>query len=143
MNNSKNLKIYNGMDTIYFFVADKKRPDILKPGKASKIVDRLRNFNVGRIDDVELKYLALVKNPLLIERCIKQLLKKNQYKPNKELFKIEPVDLKNIILKCFTKCASNQENLELYNEISALLGMYSYVKDKPQLKPFIIIGNNL
>lgn len=74
MNNKNDLKIYNGKDTIYFFAADERKNDILKPGKASKIVDRLRNYNVGRIKEVQLKYLALVKNPLLIEKCIKILL---------------------------------------------------------------------
>ena len=49
MNNKNNLKIYTKMDTIYFFVADERRQDILKTGKSSKIVERLRNYNVGRI----------------------------------------------------------------------------------------------
>jgi len=69
MNNKKDLKKYNGMDTIYFFAADERKPNVLKPGKASKIIERLRNYNVGRIKEVELKYLALVKNPLLIENA--------------------------------------------------------------------------
>lgn len=78
MNNKNNLKLYNGKDTIYFFAADERKNNIFKAEKASKIVERLRNYNVGRIKEVELKYLALVKNPLLIEKCIKLLLKKNQ-----------------------------------------------------------------
>jgi hypothetical protein len=143
MNNKKDLKKYNGMDTIYFFAADERKPNVLKPGKASKIIERLRNYNVGRIKEVELKYLALVKNPLLIEKCIKLLLKKNQVYSGKELFEIDAKILKNVIYECYCKHVSAKENKELYEEISTLLGMYVYVKDKLNIKPYIIIGKNL
>jgi len=143
MNLKKDLKIYAGMDTIYFFAADERKPNILKAGKSSKIVERLRNYNVGRIKEVELKYLALVKNPLLIEKCIKLLLKKNQVYSRKELFKINAETLKKVINECYCKHVSAKENKDLYEEISSLLGMYVYVKDKLNIKPYIIIGNNL
>jgi len=143
MNNKKDLKIYAGIDTIYFFAADERKPNILKAGKSSKIVERLRNYNVGRIKEVELKYLALVKNPLLIEKCIKLLLKKNQVYSGKELFQINAETLKKVINECYCKHVSAKENKDLYEEISSLLGMYVYVKDKLNIKPYIIIGNNL
>jgi hypothetical protein len=88
LNNYNDLKIYNNMNTIYFFAADERYKNILKVGKSIKILEQIRNYsplgvygytyNVGRIKEIELKYLALVKNPLLIEKCIKLLLKKNQ-----------------------------------------------------------------
>ncbi len=70
MNKKTNLKMYNKMDTIYFFAAHERKEDIFKVGKSSSIVERLRNYNVGRIKEVHLKYLALVKNPLLIEKSV-------------------------------------------------------------------------
>ena len=143
MNKKNDLKIYNKMDTIYFFAADERKQDILKVGKSSKIVERLRNYNVGRIKEVELKYVALVKNPLLIEKCIKLLLKKKQVVSGKELFEIDPKILKKVIDECYCKHVSAKENKDLYNEISNLLGMYVYVKDKLNIKPYIIIGKNL
>jgi 23S rRNA maturation mini-RNase III len=143
MNKKNDLKIYNKMDTIYFFAADERKKDILKVGKSSKIVERLRNYNVGRIKEVELKYLALVKNPLLIEKCIKLLLKKKQVVSGKELFEIDPKILKKVIDECYCKHVSVKENKDLYDEISNLLGMYVYIKDKLNIKPYIIIGKNL
>ena len=143
MNKKNDLKIYNKMDTIYFFAADERKQDILKVGKSTKIVERLRNYNVGRIKEVELKYVALVKNPLLIEKCIKLLLKKKQVVSGKELFEIDPKILKKVIDECYCKHVSAKENKDLYNEISNLLGMYVYVKDKLNIKPYIIIGKNL
>jgi len=143
MNKKNDLKIYNKMDTIYFFAADERKQDMLKVGKSSKIVERLRNYNVGRIKEVELKYVALVKNPLLIEKCIKLLLKKKQVASGKELFEIDPKILKKVIDECYCKHVSVKENKDLYDEISNLLGMYVYVKDKLNIKPYIIIGKNL
>ena len=143
MNKKNDLKIYNKMDTIYFFAADERKQDILKVGKSSKIVERLRNYNVGRIKEVELKYVALVKNPLLIEKCIKLLLKKKQVFSGKELFEIDPKILKKVIDECYCKHVSAKENKDLYDEISNLLGMYVYVKDKLNIKTYIIIGKNL
>ena len=143
MNKKNDLKIYNKMDTIYFFAADERKQDILKVGKSSKIVERLRNYNVGRIKEVELKYVALVKNPLLIEKCIKLLLKKKQVFSGKELFEIDPKILKKVIDECYCKHVSVKENKDLYDEISNLLGMYVYIKDKLNIKPYIIIGKNL
>ena len=142
MNKKNDLKIYNKMDTIYFFAADERKQDILKVGKSTKIVERLRNYNVGRIKEVELKYVALVKNPLLIEKCIKLLLKKKQVFSGKELFEIDPKILKKVIDECYCKHVSTKDNKDLYDEISNLLGMYVYVKDKLNIKPYIIIGKN-
>jgi phage anti-repressor protein len=143
MNKKNDLKIYNKMDTIYFFAADERKEDIFKVGKSSLIVERLRNYNVGKIKGVHLKYLALVKNPLLIEKCIKLLLKKNQVVSGKELFEVDPTTLKKVIDECYCKHVSAKENKDLYEEISNLLGMYIYVKDKVNIKPYIIIGKIL
>lgn len=143
LNNYNDLKKYNKMDTFYFFAADERYQNILKAGKSNKILERIRNYNVGRIKEIELKYLALVKNPLLIEKCVKLLLKKNQVFSGKEIYEIEPKLLKKVIDECYCKHVSKKENKELYEEISSLLGMYVYVKDKINIKPYIIIGKNI
>ena len=47
---------------IYVIVVDERKKNILKPGSTRRgIIERLRNYNVGRIKEVELKYLAVVK----------------------------------------------------------------------------------
>jgi hypothetical protein len=66
------LKKYNGFEIIYFFSVDKRRNDIFKIGRSRDILNRLRNYNVGKIKETDLKYLALVKNSVLIENCIKK-----------------------------------------------------------------------
>jgi phage anti-repressor protein len=55
--NKEELDIYSGYESIYFIAIDERKPDILKVGRTNDIVKRLRNYNVGRIKDVDLKYL--------------------------------------------------------------------------------------
>ena len=76
LDNKANLKDYNRFETIYFFAIDERKKDIFKIGQSEQIVNRLRNYNVGRIKEVDLKYLALVKNSFMIEKCMKLKLKK-------------------------------------------------------------------
>ena len=130
------LKLYDNIGSIYFFAVDKRK---FKIGKATGIMQRLRNYNVGRIKEVELKYLALVKNTELIEKCIKVNLKPYQVIKNKEIYEIDPVRIKKVIDKCYCENVSKKENMELYSEISSLLGMYAYVKDKVNIKPYVIM----
>lgn len=143
MTNKDELKKYNKFETIYFFAVDERHQNIFKLGRTTDIVQRLRNYNVGRIKEIELKYLALVKNNKIIERCIKLKIKKNQIDSNKEIYKIEPQELKKIIDYCYCKHVSKSKNEELYQELSELLGLYSYTKDKIKIRPYIIIGSEI
>ena len=137
--NKQNLSIYRGYETIYFFAIDNRKQNIFKVGRTQDILQRLRNYNVGRIKEVELKYFALVKNPLLIEKCIKLKLEKNLYFKDREIYKVDPNKLKKIIDECYCKFVSRQQNEELYKEISDLLGLYAYTKNKINIKPYVII----
>jgi hypothetical protein len=143
MENYDDLKKYSGFETIYFFAVDERKQNIFKIGRTIDIVKRLRNYNIGRIKEVELKYLALVKNPLLIENCMKLQLNKYRIFENKEIYKIEPKKIKKIIYDCYCKNVSKKYNNDLYEELSNLLGLYSYTKDKINIKPYIIIGKDL
>lgn len=143
MNEKDNLKKYNKFETIYFFAVDERKKDIFKIGQSEQIVNRLKNYNVGRIKEVDLKYLALVKNSLIIEKCMKLKLKKHQVIPNKEIYKIDAKKLKNLIADCYCKYVSMEQNEELYQEISDLIGLYGYTKDKINIAPYVIIGKNL
>lgn len=140
LTNKDLLRKYSGFETIYFFVIDVRYPDIIKLGRSKDIIQRLRNYNTGRISEVHLKYLALVKNSVLVEKCIKLRLKKNQLYENNEIYKVEPEQVKKIVDDCYCKYVSMKENKKMYEEISELLGLYAYTKDKINIKPFIVIG---
>lgn len=140
--NKKRLHKYRGFDSIYFFAA-KKNSKIFKIGKSKDIVMRLSNYNIGRIDDVDLEYYALVSNQDLIETCIKDTLKTYQKIKGREIYQVDPKLLKRVVYKCYKNNISKEDNLDLYQEISNLLGMYVYIKNNPQIKPYVIIGKNI
>ena len=78
-----------------------------------------------------------------MKNVLKYYWKKKQVVSGKELFEIDPKILKKVIDECYCKHVSAKDNKDLYDEISNLLGMYVYVKDKLNIKPYIIIGKNL
>jgi hypothetical protein len=141
--NKKKLNKYSKFESIYFFAVDERKTNFFKVGRTIDIINRLRNYNVGRIKEVDLKYFAVVKNSLLIEKCIKSSLKSKQVFDKKEIFHTTPENIKKIIDKCYCKYVSKKENDELYRELSDLLGLYAYSKDKVNIKPYIIIGEDL
>jgi hypothetical protein len=142
LDNYNELKQYRKFETIYFFATD-DRKNTYKIGTTTDIINRLRVYNTGRIKDVELKYLALVKNGYLIENCMKLKLKKHRLIEGRELYKVEPEQIKKIIDVCYCKYVSKTENDELYEELGNLLSLYSYVKNKINIKPYIIIGQDI
>ena len=137
--NKKDLNKFRGYESIYFFAVDDRKPDIFKVGRTQDIIQRLRNYNVGRIKEVDLKYYALVNNSVMIEKCVKLKLDKNRVIDGREIFKVDSDKLKKIIDDCYCKYVSKKQNEELYKEISDLLGLYAYTKDKVHIKPYVII----
>ena len=65
--NKENKSLLIKVENNYWFISLNIEDIILfifKVGRTKYIVQRLRNYNVGRIKKVELKYFTLVKNPL-------------------------------------------------------------------------------
>ena len=109
-NKIDDLKKYSKFESIYFFAVDERKNNLFKIGRTIDIVNRLRNYNVGRIKEVDLKYFAIVKNSLLIENCIKFNLKNEKVFNKKEIFHTTPEIIKKIIDKCYCKYVSKKEN---------------------------------
>ena len=142
MQNKETLKKYSRYESIYFFAGDERI--ILKNGKPNNIINKLNNYNIGRItDDINLKYFVIIKNNILIKKFINECFKHKKTSTNKEIISIASENIKKIIDDIYCKHTSKKENEELYEELSELLGLYSYVKGKVNIKPFIIIGGNL
>ena len=133
------LKKYVGFECIYFFAID-ERKSLKKVGITRDIISRLKTYNTGRLNEVDLKYLAIVKNSKLIEKCVKLKLKKKQYYDNREIYEVDPDKLKKIIVECYCKYVTKKENDTMYEELSQLAGLYDYVKNKKRIKPYVIIN---
>jgi hypothetical protein len=93
--NKNDLRKYSKFDTIYFFaVNDKHFKTLYKAGKARDILQRIKNYNVGRIPDVDLLYLALVKNIDIIDSCMKHALKPFAVIDDREIYNISSIEIK-------------------------------------------------
>ena len=136
--NRDDLKRYEVFETIYFFAASERS---FKVGRSGKIVKRIRDYNVGKIEDPELKYVALLRNSVLIERLIKKKLKPFESIRNGEIYEIEPENIKKIINECYKLSVEEKTHRNLLEEIAELTGFYSYVKDKKTIKPYVVIPN--
>jgi Meiotically up-regulated gene 113 len=141
MEQKEDLKKYSTYESIYFFAVDERHNNFFKIGRTIDIMKRLRNYNVGRIKEIDLKYFAIVKNSKLIESCIKLNLKNKQVFDKKEIYHTTPEFIKQVIDKCYCKYVSKKENDEMYRELGDLLGMYAYSKNKVNIKPYIIIND--
>lgn len=139
LENQRTMQQITMYEVIYFFVIDERYPNIIKYGRTSNMINRLNTYNVGRIKDIDLKYLVIVKNSKLIEQCIKLNTQKHKYDGNREILRIQPEILKKVIDKCYCKYVSKKDSNNLYEELSVLSGLYSYVKDKVHIKPYVII----
>jgi type II secretory pathway component PulK len=53
---------------------------------------------------------------------------------------VKKIDTKD---NCYCKYVSSKKNQEMYDDISHLLGLYAYTKDKVHIKPYVVIGKNL
>lgn len=140
MSNKDDLKKYVGFECIYFFAVDERKNNLFKAGSTKDIVARLRNYNVGRISEVDLKYLVIVKNSKLIEKCIKLKLKDKQFYKNREIYEVESDILKGTIVDCYCKYVTNKENNTMYEELAQLAGLYAYTKSKKNIKPYVVIS---
>lgn len=136
---NQDLQKLSGFEMIYFFAVDEKK-DFFKIGRTNNIIQRLRNYNTGRIKEIELKYLVIVKHNIIIEKCIGLRLNKNRLETHKEIFYVKPSKIKKIIDECYCKHVSEKDHENLFNDLSGLFDFYKYVKNKVNIKPFVIIN---
>ncbi len=87
--NTTSIKKYNdNYSVLYFFAVDKKYENIFKVGSTYNIINRIKSYNVGRINDIDIKYAVVVYNGKIIEQCIGKLLYRSKHIDNKEIYNI-------------------------------------------------------
>lgn len=79
---------------------DEKRNKYFKVGKAKKLADRMYAYNHDKIDDVIPEFIYETDDIEIVEKCIKAVGKKLQYRAHKEIYKIDLASLKDIITTC-------------------------------------------
>lgn len=84
---------------VYIILVNKGK-NIFKFGKTNDIRNRLKNYQTGKDVHPDIKFIMLVKDNSFVENCTKDLIKKYEYKPNQEIYKINIDILKDKIFKC-------------------------------------------
>lgn len=88
---------------IYIIRASDLKDGLYKIGRNSKdLVTRLKGYNVGRADNIEVLYTYKAPDIIGAEGCLKAYLKKYQYRKYKEVYETS-ID----IIKEFTKSCAN------------------------------------
>jgi phage anti-repressor protein len=79
---------------------------LYKIGKTINLNNRMKTYNTGNANDAERLFTLKVDDIDTVENCIKNIVKKHQYRKYKEVYQINIDILKDIIVSCdyFTKC---------------------------------------
>jgi phage anti-repressor protein len=79
--------------------------DDFKIGKTKDLKDRIKGYNVGRVDELPIAYVYKTDNIQDVEKCIKDNLKKYQIKKNTELLRVNSEFIRDTIKYCVSyKC---------------------------------------
>lgn len=115
-----------GEGYIYIIRASESKDGLVKIGRTKNIVARLRNYNSGQADDVELLYSYRTDDIVSTEACVKALLMKYKYRKYKEVYQANLDIIKELIQGCVKLGAKVQRK----QEASVMTGGYYIVIDK-------------
>jgi hypothetical protein len=100
--NQKSKSKYPKTGCIYIINANcKDCKNLYKLGKTENLRDRLKTYNTGNADDIEVLYHYDVKDNIdKLEKCVKIQIKQYQYRKYKEVYQVNIDILKNVIKQC-------------------------------------------
>lgn len=87
-----------------------------KIGSTTQLKARMKQYNVGRIDELPIVYVFKCNDVLSVESCIKKNLSQHRVKKksNNEIFKIDDEFIKQTIIYCNQKAIKVKENKKLF-----------------------------
>ena len=114
-NNKKIIENNKKEGLIYILKVD---DETYKLGNSNDIKKRMKQYNVGRINELSIVFVFKSNNIVSIENCIKKNLSDYRVKKHKnnELFKIDNDFIKKTIIYCNSSNSIKiKENKKLYN----------------------------
>ena len=98
-----------------------------KIGRTKDLAKRLKTYNTGLADDIDVLYYYKTKDIAAVENCVKAMLKEKQYRKYKEVYQADPSIIKFFINNC-GKMAENGAKLEYkLRGTSKIEGWYYFV----------------
>ena len=111
--NKKIIEDNKNMGLIYILKVD---DEVYKLGNTGDIKKRMKQYNVGRINELPIVFVYKTDKMKEIEKCLINNLKEYQKKKNTEIFKIDLDFIKETIKYCTLKNALLvKHNKKLYN----------------------------
>lgn len=85
---------------IYVIKASETNDSYVKIGRTKDLRQRLANYGSGKADDIEVLFTYETDDIESVEACVKALMKKNQYRKYKEVYKADIDMIKGVIHGC-------------------------------------------
>lgn len=95
----KILELTQTSKFIYILTVN-KQIDLLKLGRTGNMRKRLQAYSTGKEKHPDIKFIMIVEDDKRVEKCAKLFAKANQYKGNKELYKMHNDALRSIVTDC-------------------------------------------
>ena len=104
-------KINSDKKIIYVFRALNTDLTLYKIGRTTNLKKRLKSHNSSSANDLEVLIIYEAENIIQLEKCVKILMKKAQYRKYKEVYQVDLSIIKSAIKDCDSKL------VEINNEI--------------------------
>lgn len=98
--NNQKPKIDNNKNKIYVFKALNTNLTLHKIGRTKNLKNRLKSYNSGLANDLQLIYEYETENVEQVEQCVKSLIKAAQYRKYKEVYEIDLKIIRRFIKRC-------------------------------------------
>lgn len=85
---------------MYVIAASETVTDLYKLGRTRNLGRRLASHESARADGLHVRYVVPVDDVEQVESCVKSLLKRNQYRKYKEVYRVKAVQIKKAIAMC-------------------------------------------
>jgi phage anti-repressor protein len=117
--NQKSNKYPTGPGFVYIIKASPDK-SLYKIGRTKDLANRLRTYQTGVADDIEVLYLYKTEDKIGVEKCVKQWLTEKKYRKYKEVYSADLSMIKELI----NKCGSISSYLEYKKKKEELKGGY-------------------
>jgi phage anti-repressor protein len=100
LKNNQKPKINSEGGVIYVIKAMNSNDDVYKIGKSLNIKKRMISYNSVNANDIEPLFILEAEDTNRVENCVKNILKKRQYRKYKEVYDMDLDTIKNVIFDC-------------------------------------------
>lgn len=94
----KSIQVKKGY--IYIIKASEKEDGLYKIGRSKDLLNRIRTYNTGRAEDIDLLYIYEAPDIYGAEHCVKGFLKEYQKRKYKEVYEADLKMIKDLIKGC-------------------------------------------